>query len=200
MTVDQAEKIYRKRYWDAMRCDDLPSGVDYSVFDYGVNSGIGRSAKALRRICGLQAGTTITPEVVAAVKDRDAVSVINALNDERLRFLQGLSTWSIFGRGWGRRVNEVRAFSLKLANQIGIVLDPSSMVKEKAFDQLSQAEKKTLKSSASAAAGLGMVFWNFVTDHPIQFALGAVAVICLILYIFRHYKAEETPVLPIHKG
>ena len=137
MTVEQAEKIYRKRYWDALRCDELPSGVDYSVFDYGVNSGIGRSAKVLRRICGLPAGTTITPDVVAAVNARDSVGVINALNDERLRFLQGLSTWSIFGRGWGRRVSEVRAFSLKLASQMGIVLDPSSMVKEKAPDQLS---------------------------------------------------------------
>jgi lysozyme family protein len=199
MTVEQAEKIYRKRYWDALRCDELPSGVDYSVFDYGVNSGIGRSAKVLRRICGLPAGTTITPDVVAAVNARDSVGVINALNDERLRFLQGLSTWSIFGRGWGRRVSEVRAFSLKLASQMGIVLDPSSMVKEKAPDQLSQAEKKTLQSTTGATMGLGLLFWDFIKDHPVQFALGAVVVVGLVLYIFRHYKAEETPVLPVHR-
>src|SRR6185437_8422105 len=45
MTVGEAKAIYRKRYWDAQRCDELPAGVDYSVFDYGVNSGIGRSGK-----------------------------------------------------------------------------------------------------------------------------------------------------------
>jgi len=54
MTVDDAKRIYRKRYWDAQRCDELPGGVDFSVFDYGVNSGIGRSGKALlRRVVGL---------------------------------------------------------------------------------------------------------------------------------------------------
>ena len=42
------EGIYRK-YWDAQRCDELPAGVDYAVFDYGVNSGIGRSGKVLPR-------------------------------------------------------------------------------------------------------------------------------------------------------
>src|SRR5205085_12703724 len=39
MTVDDAKRIYRKRYWDVQRCDELPAGVDYSAFDYGVNSG-----------------------------------------------------------------------------------------------------------------------------------------------------------------
>ena len=38
-------KVYRKHYWDKVRGDDLPSGVDYAVFDYAVNSGPGRAAK-----------------------------------------------------------------------------------------------------------------------------------------------------------
>lgn len=66
MSVDQAKAIYRKRYWDAQRCDELPAGVDYSVFDYGVNSGIGRSGKVLRRVVGLPDDTsTVTDQVLA---------------------------------------------------------------------------------------------------------------------------------------
>ena len=38
-----------------------------------------------------------------------------AICDERLRFLQSLRTWDVFGKGWGRRVAEVRACSLALA-------------------------------------------------------------------------------------
>jgi len=53
MRVDEAKRIYRKHYWDAQRCDELPAGVDYSLYDYGVNSGIGRSGKVLRRVVGL---------------------------------------------------------------------------------------------------------------------------------------------------
>ena len=29
MKIDEAKTIYRKRYWDAQRCDELPAGVDY---------------------------------------------------------------------------------------------------------------------------------------------------------------------------
>lgn len=66
MTVDGAKRIYRKRYWDAQRCDELPAGVDYSVFDYGVNSGIGRSGKVLRRVVGLPDNTSVVTDQVLA--------------------------------------------------------------------------------------------------------------------------------------
>ena len=46
MTVEEAKRIYRARYWDAQRCDELPAGLDYAVFDDGINSGIGRSAES----------------------------------------------------------------------------------------------------------------------------------------------------------
>src|SRR6266704_3490079 len=49
MNIEDAKKIYRSKYWDALKCDTLPSGVDYTVFDYGVNSGIGRSKRVLDR-------------------------------------------------------------------------------------------------------------------------------------------------------
>ena len=39
MKVADANAIYRAKYWNAQRCDQLPPGVDYSIFDYGVNSG-----------------------------------------------------------------------------------------------------------------------------------------------------------------
>ena len=53
MRLDDAKTIYRAKYWNAMRCDELPAGVDYCVFDYGVNSGIGRAPKVLQRVVGI---------------------------------------------------------------------------------------------------------------------------------------------------
>ena len=44
------EQIYRQEYWNKVSGDELPSGVDHAVFDWGVNSGTGRSARALQRI------------------------------------------------------------------------------------------------------------------------------------------------------
>jgi lysozyme family protein len=116
MTVGEAKAIYRAKYWDAQRCDELPAGVDYAVFDYGVNSGIGRSGKVLRRVLKLADNTsTVTDTVIAAARAGEPKALIAAICDERLRFLQSLKTWSVFGQGWGRRVAEVRAAALAMA-------------------------------------------------------------------------------------
>lgn len=117
MTLDEAKRIYRAKYWDAQRCDELPAGVDYAVFDYGVNSGIGRSGKVLRRCLDLPDDTSVVNDrVVAAALSADAKALVAAICGERLRFLQQLKTWDIFGKGWGRRVAEVKAASLAMAS------------------------------------------------------------------------------------
>jgi uncharacterized protein (TIGR02594 family) len=127
MTVEQAKTIYRRRYWDVQRCDQLPAGVDYAIFDYGVNSGIGRSGKVLRRVLGLSDGTSaITDEVIAAAGRRDPKVLASAICDERLAFLRGLGTWPTFGRGWSRRVAEVRAAALAMAGASQGVITPSA--------------------------------------------------------------------------
>lgn len=115
MRVDEAKSIYRAKYWDAQRCDELPAGVDYAVFDYGVNSGIGRSGKVLRRLLKLPDTTSVVDTaVIAAARAAGAKALVTAICDERLRFLQSLKTWGVFGKGWGRRVAEVKAAALAM--------------------------------------------------------------------------------------
>ena len=116
MRREEAERIYRARYWDTLRCDDLPAGVDYAVFDYGVNSGVGRGGKVLRRVLKLADTTsTVSDGVIAAARAADAKALVASICDERLRFLKSLKTWSVFGKGWERRVSEVRAAALAMA-------------------------------------------------------------------------------------
>jgi len=116
MTVEEAKRIYRARYWNAQRCDELPAGLDYAVFDYGVNSGIGRSAKVLRRLLGLpDRSATISDDVIAAARAVDPTTLVTKICDERLQFLRSLRTWPIFGAGWGRRVAEMKAAALAMA-------------------------------------------------------------------------------------
>ena len=100
MTVAQATTIYKDKYWDALGCDALPSGVDYCVFDYGVNSGLVRPRNDLKKFANLK-GTQL----------------IDAICDERMAFLRALPTFATFGRGWTRRVAGVRAYSKQLATQ-----------------------------------------------------------------------------------
>lgn len=116
MSVITAKEIYRKKYWNAMNCDALPAGVDYAVFDYGVNSGIGRAPKVLQRIVGVTDDGDIGSITLAAVRVRDPKELITAVCDERMTYLRALPHWPTFGKGWGRRVTEVRAAALAMAN------------------------------------------------------------------------------------
>ncbi len=128
MTLDQAKAIYRAKYWDAQRCNELPSGVDYAVFDYGVNSGIGRSGKVLRRILKLPDNTSVVNDaVIAAARAGNAKALVTAICDERLRFLQSLKTWPVFGGGWGRRVAAVKAVALAMATPVATAPPPDSL-------------------------------------------------------------------------
>jgi lysozyme family protein len=117
MTVDEARAIYRSKYWGAMRGDALPAGVDYCIFDYAVNSGTGRAPKVLQRVLGRAVTGRMDDATVVAATSRDARDLVQAICDERMRFLKGLGTWPVFGRGWTRRVAEVRAASLAMADR-----------------------------------------------------------------------------------
>ncbi|MGE3996596.1 MAG: glycoside hydrolase family 108 protein, partial [Variibacter sp.] len=114
LTVAQAKAIYRTRYWDALRGDALPAGVDYAVFDYGVNSGAARATRVLCALVG-RPGTIIDDAALDAARARNAAALIDALCDERMAFLKRLKTWDVFGAGWSRRVAEVRTVALRLA-------------------------------------------------------------------------------------
>lgn len=102
MPQSVAINIYANKYWKTPQydCDQLASGVDLSVFDFGVNSGPARAKKYIDRVIGGTSEDTIT-----------------RLNNERLQFLQGLKTWPNFGKGWKRRVEGIRAKSLDMSKR-----------------------------------------------------------------------------------
>lgn len=153
MLLSSAMTIYRAKYWTAQRCDDLPSGVDYAIFDYGVNSGIGRSGKVLRRCLGLPDNTSIIDDgVIAAANAADPKVLIDSICSERLRFLQSLKTWPVFGGGWGRRVVEVKAISLGMADGLHTVVGPSIVpLAGRAIDPDEHASIRSLQQHLSDA-------------------------------------------------
>ena len=109
------EKIYRVGYWNPVRGDDLPAGVDLAVFDFGVNSGVSRSAKYLQALVGVKQDGVIGPATLAAVKARGSANVVRSLCARRLSFVRGLSTFATFGKGWSRRIADVEARGVKMA-------------------------------------------------------------------------------------
>lgn len=101
---ETAKAIYRKRYWDAVKADQLPLPVRYSVFDAAVNSGAVQAAKWLQRALGVRDDGVIGPITLKAAHKADGLKLAIAVNVERLEFMTGLATWGHFSRGWARRI------------------------------------------------------------------------------------------------
>jgi len=107
LTPEVVGPMYRKKYWDKIRGDDLPTGVDYAVFDAAVNSGPGRAAKWLQGCVGVEQDGGIGPKTLAAVAAFDPKDLVEDYAKRRLSFLMELPHWGAFGKGWSRRVAEV---------------------------------------------------------------------------------------------
>lgn len=119
ITDREIAEIYRRRYWDVVRADELPSGLDYAVFDAAVNSGSARAARWLQAAVGATADGKVGPQTLAAAKVAPPQGAIDRLCDGRLAFMRALKTWPKFGRGWARRVADVRAEAMRLSNAGG---------------------------------------------------------------------------------
>lgn len=115
LTPEQVKPFFRIMYWNKLRGDDLPSGVDYAAFDLAVNSGVRRAAKYLQEIAGVPVDGVIGPRSLAAIDACDPQQLIDALCDMRLRFLQDLPTFDTFGKGWTRRVAGVKTHASAMA-------------------------------------------------------------------------------------
>ena len=111
--------IYEKNYWDRIKGDQLPNGLDLCVFDFGVNAGTGRAAKYLQAMIGTVADGGIGPNTLAKldefIKSNTLTETIRLYQDERQDYYESLSTFKTFGKGWTRRVNETTEFGLEMA-------------------------------------------------------------------------------------
>jgi len=118
LTVEDVEPIYKKNYWDRVKADQLPSGLDLCVFDFGVNAGTGRSAKFLQGMIGATQDGAIGPATLAKVNEFVSIEGVDGAIAEfqhrRQGYYEGLKTFATFGRGWTRRVTETTQLAIKM--------------------------------------------------------------------------------------
>lgn len=115
LTPEIVGPMYKAKYWDKIKGDDLPAGVDYAVFDAAVNSGPGRAAKWLQACVGVEPDGGIGPKTLAAVAGFATADLVEDYNKRRLSFLMDLQHWDTFGKGWSRRVTEVASVAGNMA-------------------------------------------------------------------------------------
>lgn len=123
LTPADVAPLYKARYWDAIRADELPSGIDYAMFDVAINSGPKRAVLIAQKLAGVTQDGAIGPKTLAAIKEaadtHGREAFISRYSEERESFLRSLPTFETFGRGWVRRVDEVEAVASVMATSEG---------------------------------------------------------------------------------
>ena len=118
LTEEDVAPIYKKNYWDRVKGDDLPEGLNLCVFDFGVNAGTGRAAKYLQNIIGTVVDGGIGPMTLKALDEHVSLiglqETIENYQEDRQRYYENLRTFQTFGKGWIRRVNETTQSALKM--------------------------------------------------------------------------------------
>jgi lysozyme family protein len=117
LTIEQASEIYRRDYAAKIRFDDLPTGLDFAMLDYAINSGPFKAVTELQNIVGVADDGKIGPVTLKAIRACITKALIIRLCDARLAFLKRLKAWKTFGKGWSRRVASVRTAALNMVDE-----------------------------------------------------------------------------------
>lgn len=119
LTPEKVAPLYKRKYWDAIKGDNLPAGLDYCVFDCAVNSGVGRSIKILQEALGVHLSGAIDDPTLAAIRahcitPNDTKILITDFCNKRLQFWKSLPIYSEFGAGWAKRGYQVMQTALDM--------------------------------------------------------------------------------------
>lgn len=212
LTRKEAEEILKVRYWDLVKADDLPSGVDYAIADYGVNSGpskAGKDAQRTLRDMGftLKVDGLIGPETLGifnSLSEQRRKEFIRMYCERRMAFLKKLKTFGVFGKGWTKRVmgqnwgaqtNDIgvidRATMLASKNPVSNIPAPISHGTAKAEPEKANLVDALQKPEAwgPLAGLLSALGATTQGDGPFQWALSALVLAFIAVGVFYAVRA-----------
>lgn len=108
--------IYLSNFWNPARCSDLPSGIDYCVFDFAINAGVGRSIKTIQKCVGADIDGVLGSITIGLIGQADPVMLINQFSNEKEAYYQNIVAnkpgLSVFLKGWFNRIDQVKQRAL----------------------------------------------------------------------------------------
>ncbi|MDW9547738.1 secretion activator protein [Sinorhizobium meliloti] len=204
LTKLEAEDIYRRSYWSQSGGDILPPGLDYAVFDFGVNSGPARAVKTLQQVLGVREDGHVGEQTLAAARRYPGgiSTLVRNYCEARMQFLRSLTNrktgFPVNGRGWTIRVTGKDPQG-KWANQPGVIGNALRLASDASGRTVEKSETppEAGAKADSRDTGLGEVLkkpeaWGplggllsaagalFAGNGPVQWAL-AVAVVAAVL-------------------
>ena len=109
LTRKSVASFYERKYWDACKCDDIPSGIDYLIFDFAVNAGVGTAVKLLQNVLGITRDGSVGPVTLQNVAISDKIDLISRCSSAKISHYEDLPAFPEFGKGWLSRVELVKS-------------------------------------------------------------------------------------------
>ena len=113
LTAETVAPFYKRKYWDVAHCDELPQGLDYLVFDFAVNAGVGRSIKILQTAIGVTADGSLGPLSLSAINNLEPKLLIERFTDAKEKFYKALNN-PTYEKGWLARTATVEKSALSM--------------------------------------------------------------------------------------
>lgn len=191
LTLAEAKDIYEKYYWRPVWGEQLPHGVDLATFDFGVNSGPSRGVRYLQWCVGTSQDGVMGPKTLTAAIMADGKQVIQTLCARRLSFVQGLSTFKVFGKGWSRRIADVEAKAVAMWLTKGAPM--SEAARRELEDEARKASDKSNAQGGGAVGGGvggGAILFGSIDWGAILVFAGLIAVAVVLAIKSRQNKAR----------
>ncbi len=113
-TKEDAAILYKKYYWNAARCQDLPDMLCLSVFDSAINQSVRQSAMFLQRAIArpdIYEDGIIGDKTIAAAAMANKRELLRDFTTFRIKHYSELPHFSVYWKGWVRRAIEVSMVS-----------------------------------------------------------------------------------------
>lgn len=197
MGLSEAEAIYWTKYAVGLRYDDLPAGVDVTMMDYGVNSGVSRPIHAARALLKQPGPAKVDSTLIAAIVRAGPAWFITAMDDERLAFMhriRGGTAWRQ-NPGWKTRVADVRDYAEKVTKAPATPFVRDTLPAEKPMSKATHDDPQATKKVGTGVGGaLSTALAGHVAGVPMSylvvFVLGAVA-LGVGYYFYQKYVAAK---------
>lgn len=111
LTLGHAKDIYRRDYWNACKCEGLPSYMRLMVFDCAVNQGVTFATQTLQRVLGVKRDGVIGEKTMKEAHKVYPPDFISEYAIQRLDRYMKIKTFDVFGKGWTRRLVNITAIS-----------------------------------------------------------------------------------------
>lgn len=108
----EAIALYRENFWLPIAGAQLPHVIAVCLFDTAVNMGVPAAVKLMQRQVGTTEDGVMGPKTIAAIVSKDPVSLMQQFLSERILKYTRLPKFSLYGRGWVRRVLALEKYCL----------------------------------------------------------------------------------------